>query len=321
MSTSLKDKITASRKLLQNPYAYLDDTGSFDAAPDGQLATGNEIYASRCKYQNPYSHLNDAGGFDAIAPEKTRGELQPTSPARMLQFEDKHYAWIEKKVHGMQAFLWKKRHQLWSTVPENPISILEPKVALNSIGFDFDLEETLGQIYVEGKKAEVAGVIDRSAKRVQISRQFPYNIRRFTAAHELGHAILHDTSGLHRDRPLDGTNRACTIRDKTEIEADKFATYFLMPKRLVRKRFKQVFGCDTFTLNQDTAFALDPSDTFNLEKTCKTMRDLSRILAKTEAYNGQRFHSLGKQFGVTTEAMAIRLEELGLVNFSEQSSI
>lgn len=317
MTNTLRDKIIESRRLLQNPYAYLNDTGNFDAIASSHSATEAEVHASRLRYQNQYSLLNDAGEFDAIAPSTIRAEPQPPSESSLFKFEDDRYAWIEKKVRDMQASLWNNRHQLWPTAPDDPTDILDPEVALNSIGFEFDLEDMLGQIHVEGQRVEVAGVIDRSARRVQISRQLPYNTRRFTAAHELAHAVLHEGTGLHRDRPLDGTNRAGTSRDKIEVEADKFATYFLMPQRLVRKRFKQIFGCYTFSLNQGTAFALDPREPLNLEKKCKTLRDLSRILAKTEVYNGQNFHSLAKQFGVTTGAMAIRLEELRLINFKE----
>ena len=44
-----------------------------------------------------------------------------------------------------------------------------------------------------------------------------------------------------------------------------------------------------------------------------SLRDISRILAKTESFNGQYFRSLADQFYVSVEAMAIRLEELSLL--------
>jgi hypothetical protein len=48
-------------------------------------------------------------------------------------------------------------------------------------------------------------------------------------------------------------------------------------------------------------------------KKFKTLRQLSRVLASAEHYNGLQFNSLANQFRVTNEAMAIRLEELELL--------
>ena len=42
-------------------------------------------------------------------------------------------------------------------------------------------------------------------------------------------------------------------------------------------------------------------------------RDLAKLLADSESYNGVRFISLANQFRVSTTTMAIRLEELELV--------
>jgi len=44
------------------------------------------------------------------------------------------------------------------------------------------------------------------------------------------------------------------------------------------------------------------------------MRQLSRMLASAEQFNGRHFVSLANQFKVSTGAMAIRLEELELVS-------
>jgi hypothetical protein len=71
--------------------------------------------------------------------------------------------------------------------------------------------------------------------------------------------------------------------------------------------------CLLFELNDTTAFALDPSGTKNLLQGKKSLRDISRILAKTESFNGIHFRSLADQFYVSVEAMAIRLEELVLL--------
>ena len=188
--------------------------------------------------------------------------------------------------------------------------MLDPVIALKFIGYDCDLDETLGQFYSSGKLIEVAGTIDKSSSKVHISRRFGNHIRNFTAAHELGHALLHQTSGLHRDRPLDGT---IISRDPVEREADKFATFFLMPTKLVKTTFEKFFLTDKFFLNEETAFALGLSDFMELKEKVKPLRQLSKMLASAEYYNGRHFVSLANQFRVSTEAMAIRLEELELL--------
>jgi Zn-dependent peptidase ImmA (M78 family) len=160
----------------------------------------------------------------------------------------------------------------------------------------------------------VAGVMDRSTKRVRISREFPVDIRNFTAAHELGHVRLaHEGIGLHRDRPQDGSGKD-RARPVQEIEADKFASYFLMPGRLLKAAFIRSFETECFALTEATMFALAGNDHMDLETKCKNRRDLSRVLAGAERYNGVHFLSLAKRFKVSDEAMAIRLEELDLVD-------
>lgn len=121
----------------------------------------------------------------------------------------------------------------------------------------------------------------------------------------------HEVRGLHRDRALDGSKTTLTKRDNIEYQADKFAVYFLMPSKLLIKIFGEHFPTRCFVLNEDTLFALGSINAEKIEN-CRSIRDLSRLLAKTEIYNGVNFNSLSRQFGVSVEAMAIRLEELEL---------
>jgi Zn-dependent peptidase ImmA (M78 family) len=173
-------------------------------------------------------------------------------------------------------------------------------------------EASLGQHEIDGVDVEVAGLIDRSSKLVNISQMFPPNVQSFTMAHELGHAVLHSAgAGIHRDRPFSGEKIS---RNPTEYEADKFATYFRMPANLVKSRFAKCFCTTKFLLNEDAAFALNTSLSQAKAK-CPSKRHLARLLAGTEFYNQNHFESLSSQFNVSIEAMAIRLEELDLIDF------
>ncbi|MET0007730.1 MAG: ImmA/IrrE family metallo-endopeptidase [Candidatus Thiodiazotropha sp. 6PLUC9] len=314
MKIPSKSKISENRRLLQNPYAYLDDAGGYDAEPKIVEATAEQIESSRRSLENQYAFLDDVGELsgqlsaESSKPEKVQEQI--LLPKRSGQ----GYQWIGQAVKNIQKAIWKRRYELWPDgVPDDPVKLLDPAIALDLIGFEYEMAETLGQFTSNGSTFEVAGVIDRTAERVQVSRQMPFNTIRFTAAHELAHAVLHEGVHMHRDRALDGSGQVRGTRDKIEIEADKFASFFLMPENLVRKRFQQIFLCEKFLLNEATSFALDPSGSQSLLQGRKSIRELARILAKTESFNGENYRSLAGQFFVSIEAMAIRLEELDLL--------
>ena len=262
-----------------------------------------EIINSRWLLENPYAHLDENGTFSAL-PFHVKTEVAK-SGHRFSEAE------IKQKAKELREIIWKNRKLIWgANIPSDPTDMLDPSVIFEYMGYDYDLDETLGQYRSQGQLIEVAGVIDSSSKRVRISRQFSPEVRLFTLAHELGHAVLHEARGLHRDRSLDGTTMS---RDAIETEADKFATNFLMPEKLVVARFASQFATECFALNEATVFALSGGNLSDFQKKCQTLRDLSRILAKVEYYNGLYFTSLSNQFRVSPEAMAIRLEELELL--------
>lgn len=317
MMTNMQSQIISDRrKLLGNPYAYLDDQGNFSALPDMRpvdAVPADKIAASRLRLQNQYAYLNEFGGFSAIPA--TFPSLPQILAGRYASLRNKRkgrrylYEHIETKATELQRLIWQHKNEIWPQgAPKNPVDMLDPSVAFQLIGFDFDIADGLGHHLVGGRQIEVAGLIDDSTMKARTSRRFPFEVQNFTAAHELGHAILHDARGLHRDRPLDGGSLP---KDQVETEANKFASYFLMPAKLVTQHFEQFFGTSCFVLHEDTKFALSRGGV-DMSKCC-TQRDLTRILAGATNYNGVRFQSLATLFRVSGEAMAIRLEELGLV--------
>ena len=312
MSSPTKNEISASRTLHQCPYAYLDGDGDFDAAPNVIEASPAQVSADRLRLENQYAHLDGAGSLRAQSapPDKTH-----TEPVQPNVRRGPGIAWIEQAAKKLQRDIWRRRDELWPDgAPTDPAALLDPAVALHLIGFDYELVDTLGQYSNESGTFEVAGIIDRPSKRVRNSRQLPFETRAFTAAHELGHALLHEGMRMHRDRPLDGSQQDRQRRDRAEFEADKFASFFLMPEKLLRARFRKLFLSPTFAVDEATAFALDPADKHRLLSEKKSLRSRSRILASATSYNGRQFPSLAEQFKVSVEAMAIRLEELGLID-------
>ena len=184
----------------------------------------------------------------------------------------------------------------------------------NALNYDFHKDDIIDVKDGEEVDYEVAGLIDQDNKLVLISRNYSKETQNFTMAHELGHAIMHKQSVLHRDRPLDGSK--LYKRNIQEIQADKFASYFLMPRKLVTEVYEELFLTKSFEINELTTYRLTrDSRTDKLVEELKNLRGLSRRLASATSYDSKQFNSLAQIFGVSVEAMAIRLEELGLVKF------
>jgi len=337
------EKIIKSRKILQNPYAHVDELACHDVFAIKAKMKNDAIEINRLM-GNPYASLN-ATHTNSSSSKKTRiinSELTPNLRAMQNPYafvagntvkvskyalmgnpyarineaethDDLPISRFEQLARDIQIKLWKRRNEFWPNgVPTDPVDILDPSIAFRSIGYEYDIYETLDN-YSNGAKFKIAGLIDQSNKKVYISNHFSREIQRFTSAHELGHALMHQGSGLHRDRALDGSP-VKGKKEKIEVEADKFAAFFLMPKNLVINRFKQLFGTHTFTLDDATIFALDPGNMMNLMAKKNNLRSISRTLAETAHFNNQHFIPLSKQFRVSVEAMAIRLEELKLIN-------
>lgn len=221
---------------------------------------------------------------------------------------------IERLVTRLQRFLWVYRDLIWKkNPPQSPFDALNCEVALKIFGFRVRHCSTLGNFVNRGSVFEIAGQIDQKNHIVSISDQFPSEVRNFTLAHELGHSLLHNQEILHRDRPLDGSNAQRLAPE--EWQADKFASYFLMPEKLVRKSFSKIFLTHRFQVSHETAQALAPNGDQGLLMRCRNRRELSRLLSDTSFYNSRAVVSLSQRFNVSTEAMAIRLEELELVEF------
>lgn len=303
-------EISEDRVLKRNGYAHLDDDSplGFSAIKEShsdQTASQYAISKSRELLQNPYAYEVEGAeiGFSALS-----GDIHIDLPAKKSNYD---YVELETVARKIQRDIWKNKNKIWPvSIPSDPIDMLDPILALRLIGYESSSHDTLGEFLSEGRMVEVAGTVDSEKKTVTLSQRFPIPVKNFTAAHELGHAVLHTESGLHRDRPLDGANNS---KNSIECEADMFAAFFLMPKNLVKKKFVNQFLIDDFLLDESTSFALGYKDYAVAEKELKTLRQLSRKLASAEYFNGKHKISLAQQFKVSVETMAIRLEELGLV--------
>lgn len=220
---------------------------------------------------------------------------------------------VQARSRYLQLELWNLRHDLWSNASEmTPIDVLQPGVAIALQGFEMDSRDFIGDVWDRGRHVEVAGRLDRTNGKVLISSRYPRTVQNFTAAHELGHLLLHpDLDVMHRELPLDGPSGQ---RSWEEREADWFASEFLMPEKQLRREFARRFGDGEFRLTDDNAFALCQTSASSVMLKCRCARDISFILAKANAFGGVPFVPLAKLFAVSEKAMAIRLDQLGLVS-------
>jgi hypothetical protein len=219
---------------------------------------------------------------------------------------------IEKTAQELLRNMWKDREKLWPLGVPPAIDMLETTIFVRLLGLSFHDNTALGNW---GTRYEIAGLIDRQARKIAVSGRFPYLTRRFTAAHEIGHWLLHEDETMHRDLPVDGLSRPNSRRAPKEVEADFFAACLLMPRNLVRAEFQKRFGEHPFTFDDHAAFNLSPSNPRSLLYSDPDSLDRAVALASAECYAGSRFCSLAQQFRVSVTSMAIRLMELELIRF------
>jgi len=226
------------------------------------------------------------------------------------------HAQIEQFVKGIQNLIWKHRSILWKNDTSiTPKQILLPDIIFKKVmQYEYKEVRTLGQDLVLGQVYDLAGITNTATKTVTISKLFSREVQNFTAAHELGHALLHTDTILHRDRALDGSSPS-NVRDQKEIQADKFAAFFLMPEKQVVSSFQRIFQTNRLNIDAQTVVWLNQGTVGSFRAKCKDLRGFSRVIAEAEFFKGNSFNSLSKEYRVSVEAMAIRLEELRLLEF------
>lgn len=220
---------------------------------------------------------------------------------------------IEAYAIALQNVIWKHRMIIWGKNSSlHPIDILKPDcIFKKGLSYNCYVKDEI-DLTPENSKNQVAGIIDQRNKIVLISSKVKKEIQNFTFAHELGHALLHKKMVLHRDLPIDGSR---TNRNIEEYQADKFASYFLMPTKQVIFVFKELFLTNKFVIDENSAFNLIKQGPQKLRMESRSNRGLSRKLASAQTYNNEHFKSISEIFNVSVETMAIRLEELGLLEF------
>jgi len=139
------------------------------------------------------------------------------------------------------------------------------------------------EIRFEPAEDNLSGFLYRDKKRkkavIGVNSNQHANRQNFTAAHELGHYLLHDFDTVHVDRDFKvwlRSEKSSQGTDLEEREANLFAAELLMPHHFLEADVNEMG-------------TLDPAD--------------ERAL-----------HELADRYGVSTQAMAFRLAYLGYLN-------
>lgn len=224
---------------------------------------------------------------------------------------------IPDEARSLQLEIWNSQNTLLPGQDVQPLDVLRPELAAIVLGLEYLEMEDLKSVFAfRGQKFEVAGLIDRQSRRIAVSRNFPPETCRFTAAHEIGHWLLHPGETLHRDRPISSQAGSSNPKPPIEKQADKFAAYFLMPPKLLEHEFKMRFGSYLpFEMDDTSAFYLCPDDPGALLWASQDSYDREYAFARCTTFNGKSFDSLAKCFGVSDTAMAIQIREIGLIKW------
>ncbi|MGH7781068.1 MAG: ImmA/IrrE family metallo-endopeptidase [Candidatus Binataceae bacterium] len=210
---------------------------------------------------------------------------------------------------------------------EHPIAIsdlvpIELPTIISLFGLRYEELEELGGVrlanpWVE-RDASVAGTFNFVTRTITVAASRPPAERRFTIAHEIAHSLYDAGIISFRERGAVSSGPHDREEKSRERTANSFAAELLMPTELVQDAMIRRFGStiDGTIPRDDLAYFLTNATRQRIEPAILARMPQPRragLFAMADNYQGRTFMSLAQQFEVSTDAMAIRLLELGLV--------
>lgn len=198
------------------------------------------------------------------------------------------------------------------TAPPIPVEdILEFHLGLS---LDFDsLKQDLGDDVLGATCAEDGRVyVDESLDPHRNQpKEGPF---RFTIAHEIAHWQLHRHDYTESSGPISSRaaklvySRGTPTNTRIEAQANRFASYLLMPRSMVMASYKEIFG------------TLDPNEFYERQPWTFYWHSQKCVVPKEDEVEDRVTDMAYRYFKVSRSAMRIRLEGLGLIRPSSTHS-
>ena len=209
----------------------------------------------------------------------------------------------------------------YNTLPAYPLQLEDILDLLDNIRVETrDLEGeygqgTLGALILDDREKIIA--LDESINPEKNKRK--QGIYNFSLAHETGHWVLHAPAWLaaHRGESLFGDNGEPLVlyrshhksrKDEIERQADKFASYLLMPEKVVREEWLRRYGDEVLDVHEELR-----------DKFFDPNRKLG-FYANVQSWHAipcDRAYEFAPAFGVSPIAMQYRLADLNLLKLEK----
>jgi hypothetical protein len=244
------------------------------------------------------------------------GLVRPALRGTEINYRRRQY--IRERANELIRKLWQlERSRRGPALRFRELLPLQPKqIASDLLSLEYEELEEIGDLSLGPVRIALAGLLDRHTSLIAVSARMNLEIRRFTAAHEIGHFVLHpQILSLREDPRTDGAIRA-PLRSLREKEADLFAAELLMPERFFNQVFANLWGDDDIDggqLNDDDAYYLTQGDLTARQISKLSRLERAKLIAREIPMITADALPITEIFGVSPTAAGIRLLELGRV--------
>lgn len=228
---------------------------------------------------------------------------------------------IEEKARQLLHRYWKQKEaRLGGDIdPKSLLPIDVKAIAREILGLEVAESWDVGSDTVTpSSRMNLVGGIHRYAKKIVLARGLSSEIERFTLAHEIGHFLLHPNVIQFREDPRTDIVIRAERKSPLEHQADRFAGFLAMPRKLVVYHYKRMFGdaIDGANLSEDQAYCILGENGIPSEIAKLSPLDLARIVAVATSLVYGQPRVLTEIFGVSPTAMGRQLLLSGLVKVS-----
>lgn len=237
--------------------------------------------------------------------------------------DDRRVEEFEREALRSRMELDRGMARYWDAPPKDAIDRIDPERAVRcllrvNLADAEEIDPAEGGDRHGNLPLRMGARLDREKNEIAVARRFRRETRRYTLARAIAYWKLSDGWSRLQLPPAVAGHRPGSTKPAGECEADLFADEFLMPACLVRTYFRQLFGVESLrelAMTEVLARWLGSGRegrSYGADVVGRGRENLS-LLAASWVPDGRELPSLAARFGVSSLAMAIRLEKLRLV--------